>query len=288
MKYKDKYIYILLIIIICLLSILYSNNLENFQNNTTINFYNSMHLGDCVFLMIYLYNCKQYIIDNNITINYYINSQYIDQVKEFICCPNINILDITKHPQDAIDTWINSSKYKLNHDTMGDLIKAFNEFLAKFLSQVGSLVNLPPMLEFSYTDENLLSRYNNFKDIYKNNDILIINSNPQSLQYDYEATKISWINMINKLSEKYKLVTTNKIENIPCTMDDNLTIKDIAAISTSVKYIIAINVGPLVGCFNTYALNNVNKWYIMDNRVGYSYDNFYMNKSFDEILNDLL
>ena len=288
MKYKNKYIYILLIIIICLFTLLYSNTIDNFQNNSVINFLNVYHLGDDVFLMIYLYNCKQYIIDNNITINYYINSQYIDQIKEFICCSNINILDIINAPHDAINTWIGSSNYELHHGTMGNLDKAFNEFLAKFLSQVGSVAGLPPMLEFTYTDENLLTRYNGLKDRYKNNEILIINSNPQSFQYDYEANKSDWIAMINKLSEKYKIVTTNKIENIACTMDDKLTIKDIAAISTSVKYIIAINVGPLVGCFNTYSLNNINKWYIFDNRVGYSYPNIYMNKSFNEILDDLL
>ena len=104
---------------------------------------------------------------------------------------------------------------------------------------------------------------------------------------DYESIKLDWIHMIQKLSTKYKVVTTNKVENILCTMDDNLTIKDIAAISTSVKYIIAINTGPLVGCLNTYALKNVTKWYIYDKDLGFSYPNCVMNPSFDEILIEL-
>jgi len=32
-------------------------------------------------------------------------------------------------------------------------------------------------------------------------------------------------------NKKYKIVTTKKIKNINCTLDDDLTIKDIAAIS---------------------------------------------------------
>ena len=59
-----------------------------------------------------------------------------------------------------------------------------------------------------------------------------------------------------------------------CTFDDNLTIKDIASISTNVKVIIAINTGPITGIFNEYTLKNVRQVYIFDNSCFYTYDKF--------------
>ena len=74
------------------------------------------------------------------------------------------------------------------------------------------------------------------------------------------------------LDEKYSIVTTKKIEGINCTRDDNLTVKNIGALSTKVKVIIAINTGVVPALLNTYTLSTVKKFYIFDNRVGcYSY-----------------
>ena len=64
-----------------------------------INLYNFWHLGDNIFTMIYLYNCKDYIIKNNIKINIYIRKNLISQVREFICCENIKV-----HPIKFIET----------------------------------------------------------------------------------------------------------------------------------------------------------------------------------------
>jgi hypothetical protein len=47
------------------------------------------------------------------------------------------------------------------------------------------------------------------------------------------------------------------VDDIACTLNEGLTLKDIAAISGHVKYIIAVNTGPLVGCFNKMAFENV-------------------------------
>jgi hypothetical protein len=57
-------------------------------------------------------------------------------------------------------------------------------------------------------------------------------------------------------------------------MDDNLTIKDIASLSTKAKVIIAVNSGVVPGLFNIYTLTNVKHVYIFDDRIFYSYPNF--------------
>jgi hypothetical protein len=94
--------------------------------------------------------------------------------------------------------------------------------------------------------------------------------------------------MIYTLSEKYNVVTTNKIKDILCTHDNNLSIKDIGSISAHVNYIIAINTGPLTVCLNSYALNRVKKWFEFDIRMPFNYGkNWYINKSFEEIIKEI-
>ena len=91
-------------------------------------------------------------------------------------------------------------------------------------------------------------------------------------QFSYSEK--NWSYCINKLNERYKIATTKKIENILSTTDHNLTIKDIAALSTNVKIVIAINTGVLPGLLNMYTLNNVKKFYTFDNKRWYTYPNF--------------
>ena len=54
----------------------------------------------------------------------------------------------------------------------------------------------------------------------------------------------------------------------------NLTIKDIAALSTNVKVVIAINTGVLPGLLNIYTLTRVKKFYTFDNSEYFTYPNF--------------
>jgi hypothetical protein len=71
-------------------------------------------------------------------------------------------------------------------------------------------------------------------------------------------------------------------------MDDNLTIKDIASISTQTKVIIAVNSGVVPGCLNKYTLKNIKHAYIFDDRVYFSYPNFENKNNIEEIsLSDL-
>lgn len=286
-----------------------------------VNLYNIWHIGDAIFVMIYLYNCKDYIIKHNISVNFYIRPEYVSQVKEFTCCKNVNVLslgdDICKHidvgvnsishmmkqvsitlnlcslnlPDDSIDTYpgyYGTYNYFIKNFTFlkqDDQKRPLNDFFVEYYSNVlGKRINFPKIREFSYTDKDLLKRYTNFPQKYRDNEILIINSKPRSNQYDLEKNKKKFISMIRVLAKDYKVITTDKVSGIPCTRDENLSLKDIAAISTHAKYIIAINTGPLVGCLNTYALKKVKAWFIFDTIMPFIYDKFYINKSFDEII----
>ena len=256
------------------------------SNNKVKNIYISYppknsKLGDSLFVMIYLYNIKEYLEKNDIQINFYIRSNVLNDIKEFSSSKNIHFFDI-----DNIDEKPSDNLTDMHVSNASNQDKScFAVFLVNFFKYIKEVMKLPCIKEFSYTDPDLLERYKSLDDKYKNIDILIINGKPHSQQLTYD--KDTWDSFIKTLSNKYNVVTTDKVENIKCTRDDNLSIKNIAAISTYVKYIIAINTGPLVGCFNTYALKNVKQWYIYDETHTYELPNFVMNKPFEELLNEL-
>ena len=294
MKKIKKNINYLLIIFFLIIVIYAVYNLylikENFTNNREYNIYissnhnvNGVRLGDTLFVLIYLYNNKEHIIDNNITINFYIRSTFLNEIKEFNCCPNnIKFYDIDEKPSDAIDWWIGNKIYENNaYKKLVNNKMPMDKYLPLILSEIGKKMNLLPINKFIYEDKDLLNRYNNLDDKYKNLDILIINGSGGSAQVN--ISKEEWDAYIIELSKRYKIITTEKVDNILCTRDDNLSPKTIAAISTHVNYIIAINSGPIVGCFNTYTLNNIKKCFVFDNTVYYSNDEFINVKNFNDI-----
>ena len=235
----------------------------------TLQLHNEHHLGDSVFNFILFYNIKDYLKENDITLYYYAQAEYLPQLKEFIPNKHVALYDIAAKPDNSFQLWY------LNAN-IGYTIKdncSYNKAYVKWYNRVLQCLNIPITINrMSYIDADLLYRYERLTNIYKNIDILIINSPACSGQFSYSEK--NWSYCINKLNERYKIATTKKIENILSTTDHNLTIKDIAALSTNVKIVIAINTGVLPGLLNMYTLNNVKKFYTFDNKRWYTYPNF--------------
>jgi hypothetical protein len=135
-----------------------------------------------------------------------------------------------------------------------------NIYYVAFFNEVLQKLRIPfTFTTLEYTDPELLRRYDDVNKKHQNKydelDILIINSTALSGQYCRNDAE--WNPLILKLNETYRIATTEKVPGVKCTWDDRLTIKDIAAISTKTKKIIAVNSGVVPGLFNTHTLNNV-------------------------------
>jgi hypothetical protein len=249
-----------------------------------LHFHGIHNLGDIVFNFIIFYNIKQYLEENNITIYFYMRNEHIEQMNDFKPIKGMKIFDISKKPSNSIELWdcndyiFEPNGKKNNHSK---IFSGFSQnlYYVKYFNIRLKKLNIPITISnFCYEDPDLLIRYEKLDNKFKNLDILFVNSDAQSGQYNYDEKL--WKYAINILNSRYKIVTTKKIdENIISTRDDNLNIKDIAAISTHVKVVIAINTGVFTGFLNKYTLNNVNKFYIFDNRTYYNYPKF-ENKKF--------
>jgi len=260
-----------------------------FSKNKVYYLHNEYHLGDNVFNFILFYNLKDYIEANNIKIFYYANRCYLPQLKEFLCSPNIYLASIEYKPSTSIQLWINNPLFMYRHDKQ-NMPVCFNKFYLKFFNNVLNMLHINYSLsKFCYSDLNLLADYDNLEEKYKSIDILFLNSQPLSNQYNYN--KIEWDNYIRLLNNlnKYKIVTTTKVSNeINCTLDDNLTVKKIASVSLKASIIIAVNSGVVPGLLNINTLQNVKRFYTFDRNCYYSYPHFVSKNNINDISFDEL
>ncbi len=226
--------------------------------------YNKYHLGDNIFNMILFNKILPYLKENNYKIYYYCLKQYHKQVEEFIKDKEYIILKELTDKKIGLEAWINNENLIKKYELQNKI--GFDRYYMYFFNILVKKMNIPYYIQdLMYKDDDLIYRQDKLlkenKNILEDLNILIINSEPLSGQYKYN--KKDWLNFILYLSSKFKILTTLKIDDkIPCTMDFNYSCKDIAAISTKVDYIISINTGPFVGCYNEYTLKHVKKIYI--------------------------
>ena len=113
----------------------------------------------------------------------------------------------------------------------------------------------------------LKDAYDKLDDKYKDIDVLIVNAQPitEALAFDKDV----FIGVARNLAKKYKVVTTEKVDAITSTRDDNLKLQDIGAIATKAKYIIGMHTGPLMACYSKQSKEYVKKWFIVAARQFY-------------------
>jgi hypothetical protein len=218
---------------------------------TIINVQSHNNFGDNIINFIFFKQIKEYIESNNIIIYYRCREQFHKNLSDFNYSKNIIIL-----PWENIGyvLW-QFTVYKLipkNCSVEDMLCFMFNIFLKTH--NIPIIVNL-----FEYQDPDLFDRFQLLDDQYKNVDVLVINSTPLSGQFTYN--KEEWNQFLIKLSKKYKIATTEKIADNILSIN-HFSVKNIAALATSVKKIITINTGPSMPLFNTDILEKVDQIYM--------------------------
>lgn len=231
-----------------------------------IEFYNELHLGDCLYQLLY---CNKLVEkNNNIEIVFYCNEKYFYELNlwnKFL--DKIFFLPIEKKTSGAYNTWIGLDNF--HHSTLPNYNFYFDKQYIDFFNKLSKKINIENPIK---TSEDFLFDNIEILKPTESYDFLIVNSKPLSGQVDKE--------MINYLENKIiydlegKIITTKKIGNFKCTVDYNYSLLDIAKISNNVKYIIGIHTSPMLVCLNKYSLNNFVKMYILQNEnLTYSYNN---------------
>ncbi|MDY0197621.1 MAG: hypothetical protein RBR68_07385 [Tenuifilaceae bacterium] len=236
-----------------------------------LEFYNEYHLGDCIFHLHYLRH-----LDKNIDIDFYVSSNYINELGMHIKgYNNINLKNITNYNKSGYNSWIGEIYFLPENWT--EEVMLYDKFYLKWFDYLSNKIGVDNPVKDMLFDYELLGYNSDF-----NYDILFINSIPYSAQITYP------INIIDKkaieLSKNFNIITTRKINNLPCTLDYNMNLINIAQISNNVSYIIGINTAPIILTMNKFNISKVKEYYIIDSNKTYSYNNVYHLKTLDDIL----
>ena len=242
--------------------------------------HNIYGLGDSVFNMIFFNLIEERIIADNILFCYFAKKEYIPQLMQFIrpgLVNHVKLFSLDQTPEHSIHMWIENPYfgYTFGNNVICNKV-SYNEFYLQFFRHVLQKLTINANIQsILYSDNDLLVRANAIPSEYKSVDILILNSNPCSGQYN-NYNKDIWDKYIQHLNSnsKLKIVTTTKVEGVLCTFDQNMTIKDIAALSTQAKVVIAINSGVFPGLLNVHTMESVKQFYIFDINCYYSFPNF--------------
>lgn len=273
-----------------------TNNNIHYKHYRVHYLHNIYGLGDSVFNIIFFNLIEERIIADNILFCYFTKNEYIQQLTQFIkpgLVNHVKLFSLDKKPAHSIELWINNSHFVYTFER--SLINLqyrvdYNEFYLHYFRHVLQKLTINANIQsILYSDNDLLVRANAIPPEYKPVDVLILNSQPCSGQYN-DYNKCIWDKYIQHLNSNssLKIVTTTKVEGVLCTFDQNMTIKDIAALSTQAKVVIAINSGVFPGLLNVHTMESVKQFYIFDIHCYYSFPNFQKKSCITEIsINEL-
>jgi hypothetical protein len=232
---------------------------------STFYFYNRFHYGDNILNLKFFYVNAKLLKEKNIRIHYYYDNNYIKnktELERYVDPGVVELHQLSEKPVSAIELWMGNNIGSTNYT---DFANYYNLFYKQILTYLG-LQDLPIDTSLFQKEDYLLDLYNKLDPKFKDIDILIINSEPQSLQFQFDKVKMD--ELCIKLAKTFKVVTTNEVNSsIPSTLTNGLTMQDIGAISTHAKYIIAVFTGPITSCLNFHTVNHVKKWFIIQNGV---------------------
>jgi hypothetical protein len=232
------------------------------SGKTIYKFHNNWHIGDCILALRFFYNIQSLLKANNINIKFLYNQSYIkENIKElerYSVADTIDLLPIKNNNiNNSYDLWMNHAINNINHTKWETY---FNAYYTKIISQL-QLSHLNINCSLWQQEDYLQDIYKTLPAKYKEIDILVINGTTHSGQYNRDRSEMDALCI--KLNTKHTVVTTRKIEGIPCTLDSDLRLQDIAAISTHSRYIIAIFTGPICALYTTSTKAYVKKWFII-------------------------
>jgi hypothetical protein len=254
----------------------------------TIHCYNQYHLGDCIQSLHFLTNASTH---NEVNFKLYCNHLYHEQLNELlegfdgVELEHIYMAETISDP--CFNIWIGAHDYGAICDTSNDIYGKKSDqgtyflVLNKILSDVMG-INCPfeEKKDMVYNQDSL-SLDCKHTDEY---DYLFVNSKNCSIEFpDFENECSDTLKKL--LDNNRKVITTRKVEDVPCTIDYGMGVVEIARLAKNVKNIIAVNTGPLHLCMNKWVIPRINKfitWCPTPENFNYG-DNFIPVKSLKEI-----
>jgi hypothetical protein len=242
---------------------------DSFQDRREYHFTNGGHYGDSILNLKFFYNNAELLKKNNIYIYYYYPGHItkVEELERYVDRDCVELRSDAAVPPNSAELWMKNDIEGVNYGNNFTLY--YKLFYRNILRTLG--LNEEGIDTSLFQKEDYLEEiYTGLDDKYKDIDVLVINAEPKSGQFDYNSEEMNAL--IHELHKKFRIVTTSPMDpNIPSTMGGGLALQDIGAISTHAKYIFGIHSGPLIPCFNAATKAHVKKWILLD-KTSYKFD----------------
>ena len=213
----------------------------------TVTTYLQWHLGDNLIHLHFLRKLAQKYPE--LQFEHALNPQYLAQCQEVVeDLPQIKLLALVPgEVPRGMDAWKGAEGFFFAHPDKLNFGKLYVALFHKMAAQMGleSPIATPDDLLFDYpaiVRKRQFPRY----------DVLLINSKPLSEQFksyneqDFEA-------LAHDLQARdLRIITTQKIKGFDCTLDQNMSVTDIAHVSVTARYLIAVCTGAMWPSINIY------------------------------------
>jgi hypothetical protein len=237
-------------------------------------FFSECNLGDNVFHILYM----RKTIGPDQRVYFYVKDHYTEElVQHLVGVNNILIRPLSERLGNAYSIWI--ATYPGFRQKLAELNSNFDRFYEVWFDYFGRNTGFGCGLS---PDAGLFDiDYLKNPEMYGSWDCLLINSSPQSGQFDDDPN--TFIDLTNRLTASGKtVITTQKIDGVPCTRDFNYSLVDIGTLSINCKTIVSINTSPIILCLNQYNMMKSTPIYVLDRYVTYSFGNIRRYTNFGE------
>jgi len=237
------------------------------MSTSIFHFYNRYHIGDNLLNLKYFLYLSTILKEKNIVIYYYYDTKWTYNKKEtllsYIDPSVVTIKPLSEAPPTSIELWMGN---KINGVDHLDSERYYDLFYKKILNYFS--ITDPSLSTNIWLDEPFLETvYESLDAQYKDIDILLLNTVGKSGQFNNTTTLNSLARYLHK---HFNIVTADDIGGGVKTAQQ-LSLKQIGAISTHSKYIISTCSGPQIPCFNKQARDYVKKWFLITDGCHFKY-----------------
>jgi hypothetical protein len=208
----------------------------------------------------FVFNNKELLNESNICIIFYYNQQYMGNFKkeiEVYAVPETIVLSTDPPPASSYDTWLGISINGVEYQNWVHYFEIYYKKIAAHMNLDLDRIVCNIWQPEPYLNAICAELPAPCKDI----DILIINGTTHSGQYNRDRSAMD--NLCRVLDTSYNIITTRKVDNINCTLDYDLRIRDIAALATRARFVVALHTGPLCALYNEEAKKAITKWFLI-------------------------
>jgi len=219
--------------------------------------YMEVHFGDNLIHIQYLRLMA--LANQSITFNHFSNRAYLDVLRSYVAdVPNVNVYDYSSRPIFAINAWKNANQFWEKHPEKLDFVSFYTNFFENFSKKIGLNNRIRTADDLIFQAEAITSARGI---AFKNYDWLIVNSVPLSSQSSISVEEMDSICV--DISKKHSVITTKKVGDLPCTLDFDMSLSEIALQSMSCKRHLMISTGPSWMVLNNITLEQSQGIYLL-------------------------